>query len=72
MESNEIIQWSAVCLIVLAALVWVGFRVARLNRHKEGECGCCDQASDCKAKEIKNLVKRREAGNCRDGQSARN
>lgn len=74
MAQNEAVQWTLVALIVLGALSWMAFRLVRLakNRGKDSGCGCCSQSADCKAKELKDEIRRRQEGNCHDEQSARN
>lgn len=72
MDKNEVIQWSIVGLIVLAALVWALIRIVNIGKGKSdsGDCNCCGSASDCKAKELKDEIRKRR--DCRDGRSARN
>lgn len=73
MTPNEIVQWSVVCLIILIALVWWVIKIVRLGKKKDGGgCSCCDQSTDCKAKDLKNRINVRQSENCHDGQSARN
>lgn len=77
MTGNEIVQWTIVAAIVLAALVWAGIKMARMGRRKNSGCNCCSSASDCKIKELKNQIEERginalhERQNCHDGQSAK-
>lgn len=72
MGQGEIIQYTVVAIIVLAAIVWAGLKVAKMNHNKGGNsgCGCCSSSSDCKIKELKRAREKRDC--CRDGQSARN
>ena len=75
MSGNEAVQWSIVGLIVLAALVWITVKAIQMGRRKgDGNtCSCCSDATDCKARELKEMANsRRRPENCRDGQSARN
>lgn len=80
MEQNELFQWSVVGIIVLLAIIWVFWRILSANRRSGSGCNCggCSESSDCKAKELRDLIEARkieakkQSENCRDGQSARN
>lgn len=72
MSQSEIIQWTIVGLIVLVALGIALFKMIKIASGKGTGCNCgtCGESVDCKAKEIRDAVKRRQ--NCHDGRSARN
>lgn len=82
MAQNELIQWTAVALIVLGAIIWAAVKVAKIGKNKDKGCSCCSSSEECKAKEIRDAIrdrnchgdyeKVRKRGNCHDGQSARN
>ena len=73
MERNELIQWSVVGVIVLLALVWAAVKIFRVSGSKNsGGCSCCSDANQCKAKDLKDEILRRQSENCHGGRSARN
>ena len=71
MGRNEVVQYSIVALIILAALVWAFVKVVKMSKKGHSGCDCCSSSPDCKAKELKDHIRRQEQG-CRDGRSARN
>lgn len=79
MDSNEVVQWSIVAIMVLFAILWVAVRIIKINRLKRSSCQCgsCTESETCKAKALKDEIDRYknikvQPEDCHDGQSARN
>lgn len=51
MDSNLIIQYSLVALLILGALIWIA--VKTLRKSNKSSCGCCSLSQVCKEKQHK-------------------
>lgn len=73
MAQNEVVQWTIVGLLLIGAIVWMVVKAIRMARKRDTDCGCsgCGSSTDCKAKELRDEIRRRKSGNCCDGQSAK-
>lgn len=74
MTQNEILQWTIAGVIVLIAILWAAIKILQMARSKNSgnSCSCCGESSDCKAKELKQIIEKNQCGRHHDGQSARN
>lgn len=53
LESDLIIQYSIVCLILLAAIVWIIMKIVKKNKTRQSGCCGCTIAETCKKKKLK-------------------
>ena len=73
MDKNEILQLTAVGIIVLLALLWAAWKVLKMGKGRNSGCSCCSESDECKLKDLKqNMKAKTPPENCRDGRSARN
>ena len=53
METNEIIQYTIVGVILIAVLIWLVRKVVTMKHDKSSGCSGCSLAESCKKKDLK-------------------
>lgn len=53
MSTNFALQYTAVVIIVLAALIWIVIKAVKIRKVKHSGCGSCSIADACNLKELK-------------------